>query len=264
MILGEIVRHKREEVSHLKTVHPERDLRDRIADLPPPRDFRAAIGGGTCAVIAEVKQRSPSKGIMRSVFDPRAIASVYEENGAAALSVLTDHTFFGGSLSHIGEIRETVSLPLLRKDFIIDPCQVFETRVMGGDALLLIARILEQSVLVELKELAESLGLCPLVEVHSRDDLDRAVAAGATVIGINNRNLETFSTDLRVALELAPHVPKGRIVVGESGIRTREDMELLREAGITVFLVGEALMTAQDMGRKLRELSERGNDDRGD
>ncbi|MBN2255921.1 MAG: indole-3-glycerol-phosphate synthase, partial [Deltaproteobacteria bacterium] len=151
----------------------------------------------------------------------------------------------------------------LRKDFIVDPYQIFETRVIGGDAVLLIARIMEQAILTELKELAESIGICPLVEVHSRDDLDKAVNAGATVIGINNRNLETFTTDLTVSIELAAHVPEGRIVVSESGIATRSDINRLRRAGIRTFLIGETLMTAENMGAKLRELSgDENNDDR--
>lgn len=261
MILDRIVQHKYEEVARLKTKQPEVELQALIRDLPAPRDFKAAIGSGTCSIIAEVKKRSPSKGVMRNVFDPCAIASIYEENGAAALSVLTDEAFFGGTASDIGNVKKTVSLPLLRKDFIVDPYQIFETRGIGGDAILLIARILEQNVLTELKELAESLGLCPLVEVHNLDDLDKAIGAGATVIGINNRNLETFTTDLRVSIDLAAHVQSGRILVSESGIRTRADIDRLMSAGIRAFLIGETLMTADDMGKKLRELSGKASDD---
>jgi len=263
MILDRILQHKYEEVAGLKTARPEAELRALIGDLPASRNFKAAVGSGTCSIIAEVKKRSPSKGIMRNVFDPVTIASIYEQNGAAALSVLTDEAFFGGTASDIGTVKKAVSLPLLRKDFIVDPYQIFETRMIGGDAVLLIARILERNVLAELKELAESLGLCPLVEVHDLDDLDKAIGAGATVIGINNRNLETFSTDILVSIDLAAHVPDGRIVVSESGIRTRADIDRLMGSGILSFLIGETLMTADDMGKKLRELSgEASNDDR--
>jgi indole-3-glycerol phosphate synthase len=263
VILDRIVQHKYEEVVRLKKERPESDLRARIGDVPEPYDFREAIAVGDCSIIAEVKKRSPSKGEMRNLFDPPAIASIYEKNGAAALSVLTDQEFFGGEAADLINIRAAVSLPLLRKDFIVDPYQIFETRVIGGDAVLLIARILEQAALADFKELAESLGLCPLVEVHNRDDLDKAVNAGATVIGINNRNLDTFTTDITVSIDLAAHVPEGRIVVSESGIATRTDINRLRGAGIRAFLVGEALMTAEDMGAKLRELSGgEDNDDR--
>ena len=261
MILEQIVHRKYEEVAHLKMVQSEAELRARIEHLPAPRDFKAAIDRGTCSIIAEVKKRSPSKGVMRNVFDPCAIASIYEGNGAAALSVLTDYAFFGGTASDIEEVRKVVTLPLLRKDFIVDPYQIFQTRAIGGDAVLLIARILEQGILTELKGLAESMGLCPLVEVHNRDDLDKAVDAGATVIGINNRNLETFSTDLRISIDLAPHVPKDRIIISESGITARADIERLTSAGIRTFLIGGALMTAEDMGKKLRELSGEASDD---
>jgi indole-3-glycerol phosphate synthase len=264
MILDRIVGHKLEEVNRRKTARPYTTLLALMRDMPEPRDFRAAISTGTCSIIAEVKKRSPSKGVMRTVFDPAAIALIYEQYGAAALSVLTDQHYFGGSAEDLMRTRAAVSLPVLRKDFIVDPYQIAEARIMGADAVLLIARILEQSTLKSLKDMADSLGLCPLVEVHTLDDLDKALNASATVIGINNRNLDTFTTDLTVSIDLAARVPADRIVVSESGITTRSDIDRLRGAGIHAFLVGEALMTAEDMGITLRNLSGVENDgDRG-
>ena len=254
MILDRIVEVKREEVARLKGTTSFEVLREAALNTPTPRDFRASISGSDCAVIAEVKRSSPSRGRIREDFDHLAIASLYEENGAAAISVLTDEEFFEGKKTYLSEIKNRVSLPLLRKDFIIDPCQICETRIIGADAVLLIAAILDDSMLVQFIELAESLGLSPLVEVHSREELERALAAGAGIIGINNRNLKTFSTDLATSLELAPLVPEGRVVISESGINGRGDIERLMEGGIHTFLVGETLMRAPDVGEKLKEL----------
>ena len=254
MILDEIVQVKRAEVARLRETTFLDAMREAALDAPPPRDFRGAIEGSPCAVIAEVKRSSPSRGRIREDFDHLAIASLYEENGAAAISVLTDETFFEGNNAYLSEIQKRVSLPLLRKDFIIDPCQICETRIIGADAVLLIAVILDDMMLADFIELAESLGLAPLVEVHSREELERAIAAGAQIIGINNRNLETFSTDLATSLELAPLVSEGRVVVSESGIEGRGDIERLMGSGIHTFLVGETLMRAPDIGASLREL----------
>jgi indole-3-glycerol phosphate synthase len=254
MILDRIVEAKRKEVAHLKGERSLDRLKEAVGDLPPPRDFRAAIIRCPCAIIAEVKRSSPSRGRIREDFDPIEIAAIYQRNGAAAISVLTDEKFFEGSRTYLSGIRKVVDLPLLRKDFIIDPYQIYETRVLGGDALLLIARLLEGEQLREYIDLAESVGLSSLVEVHTREELDKALASGAQIIGINNRDLRTFSTDLRITLDLAPSIPRDRIVVSESGIDSRADIERLMEAGIRSFLVGEALMRAEDIGGKLREL----------
>lgn len=253
-ILERIITAKQAEVASLKRQTPLSEWRSMTAGLPPPRNFRAAVGGRDCRIIAEVKRRSPSKGMLSRDFDPVRIASVYEKNGAAAISVLTDHEFFAGEKRHLQAIREKVSLPLLRKDFIIDPCQIYETRLIGGDALLLIAGILEMGRLVEYLALTKELGLSALVEVHNREDLDKALAAGAGIIGINNRNLQTFVTDLQTSRDLIFHIPEDRIAVSESGIRTSSDIEMLRLAGIHVFLIGETLMKAANRGEKLREL----------
>ena len=254
MILDRIIKVKRREVDHLKESTSLEALKKAVRDLPSPRDFRKAISCRDCSIIAEVKKSSPSKGRIREDFDPIKIASIYEANGAAAISVLTDEEFFEGKNSYLSEIKETVSLPLLRKEFIIDPYQIYETRIIGGDAILFIAGLLEEKTLRQFIDLAESIGLSPLVEVHSREELDRALAAGAGIVGINNRKLKTFSTDLTTSLELAPSIPGDRIVVSESGIHTREDIVTLMKKGIHTFLIGEALMKAPDIGKELRGL----------
>ncbi|HPQ42693.1 MAG TPA: indole-3-glycerol phosphate synthase TrpC [Syntrophales bacterium] len=254
MILDRIVQVKRKEVERLRMSTSLDAMREAALDRPTPRSFEAAVSGSDCAVIAEVKRSSPSKGRIREDFDPLAIASLYEENGAAAISVLTDETFFEGKNAYLSEIKKRVSIPLLRKDFIIDAYQICETRIIGADAVLLIAAILEGPDLEHLIDLAETLELASLVEVHSRHELERALAAGAQIIGINNRNLQTFSTDLNTSLELAPLIPEGKVKISESGIEGRGDMERLMTGGIHTFLVGETLMKAPDPGAALRGL----------
>jgi indole-3-glycerol phosphate synthase len=253
-ILDQIVAVKHAEVASMKRCTSLSELKRMTEDLPPPRDFRTAISGRNGRIIAEIKRRSPSKGSLTTDFDPVQIALIYEENGAAALSVLTDKEFFAGEKRYLNDIKEKVSLPLLRKDFIIDPSQIYETRLIGGDALLLIAGILEARQLADYLVLTEEMGLSALVEIHDRKDLDKALAAGAAIIGLNNRNLKTFVTDLQTSRELIPHIPEGRMVVSESGIRTRSDIEDLMAVGIHAFLVGETLIKAKDRGEKLREL----------
>lgn len=258
MILKRIVEAKRKEVASLKEMTPLAQLENAIGNLLPVRDFRGAISNARCSIIAEVKRSSPSKGRIREEFDPVQIATLYQDNGAQAVSVLTDEAFFDGKGAYLSGIKKSVYLPLLRKDFIIDSYQIYETRFLGGDALLLIAGLLEQGQLQEYIDLSETLGLAPLVEVHTREELDKALAAGAGIIGINNRDLKTFSTDIKTTLELAPLIPRDRVVVTESGINTREDIEQLMEAGIHAFLIGEALMRSEDIGGKLRELLDTG------
>jgi indole-3-glycerol phosphate synthase len=226
-----------------------------LCELPPPRNFQEALTGRESAIIAEIKKASPSRGIIREDFDPRKIAGIYEDNGAAAISILTESVFFKGDSRYLSEISKIASIPLLRKDFIIDPYQIYETRLLGGDALLLIARLLSREALAEYIALTVELGMTPLVEVHNEGELEKALAAGAQVIGINNRNLDTFVTDLGTSLKLAPLIPAGIVKISESGIAGRQDVETLQRAGIHAFLIGETLMRAADMGRKLRELS---------
>jgi indole-3-glycerol phosphate synthase len=254
MILEKILESKRGEVARLKQVKSIDRLKEAARGLPPPLDFRSAIRRASCSIIAEVKRKSPSRGRIREDFDPIEIATLYQENGAAAISVLTDEKFFEGRGEHLSDIRKVVDVPLLRKDFIIDPYQIYETRILGGDALLLIVRLLEEAQLREYIRLAESVGLSSLVEVHTREELDMALASEARIIGINNRDLRTFSTDLGITLDLAALIPEDRVVVSESGINTREDVERLMRAGIHAFLVGEALMRADDIGEKFGEL----------
>lgn len=254
MILDRIIAAKRDEVAHLKYSKPVSELKKIIRDLPPPRDFKKVLNGDDCSIIAEIKRSSPSRGRLREDFDPLEIASIYEENGAAAISVLTDRKFFEGDKAYLSAIKNIVDMPLLRKDFIIDSCQIYETRVLGGDAVLFIVRLLENEQLREYIQLADTLWLDSLVEVHTREELDRAIAAGADIIGINNRNLETFSTNLTTSINLASCVPEDRIIVSESGINTRKDIKILMKADIHSFLVGEVLMRADDIGGKLREL----------
>lgn len=253
MILEKIVRAKRKEVAFLKSTESLETLRNRAADLPPCRDFRRALTAGGVCVIGEIKRKSPSKGVIARNFDPAGMARLYEREGAMAISVLTDREFFGGEKEYLTQVRKAAGLPLLRKDFIIDPCQVYESRLLGADAVLLIASILGPEELTGLIRLAEDTGLEALVEVHGEEDLEKALAAGTGILGINNRDLGTFVTDLSVSERLAPLVPPGLVVVSESGIRTRADVERLERAGIRAFLIGEALVSETDPGKKLRE-----------
>lgn len=254
MILDKIVAAKKEEIAHLKERRPFSELKAEIRDLPVPRDFLSAIRSRECAIIAEVKRQSPSRGILRKDIDPVSIAAIYEEYGASAISVLTDKEFFGGDKNYLAHIKKSVELPLLRKDFIIDPYQIYETRMLHGDALLLIAGILNKHELKEYISLTESLGLSALVEVHSREELEKSIAARATIIGVNNRDLTTFTVDLNTTFHLAPYIPGDAIVVSESGIHTRMDIEMLMNAGIHAFLIGETLMLSENIGKKLSEL----------
>lgn len=254
MILDKIIEVKKEEVAHLKKNRPLEELKHAIRDLPSPRNFQEAISGRECAIIAEVKKRSPSKGVLREDFDPVRIALLYEENGAAAVSVLTDRFFFGGGGVYLSNIKQYVSLPLLRKDFIIDLYQIYETRFLRGDAILLIAAILTDVQLRDYSSLAQSLGLSIVCEVHSHIELAKALASDVKIIGINNRDLATFSVDLGTSASLATSIPADRIIVSESGIRTRQDIETLMKAGIHAFLIGETLMQSANTGQKLREL----------
>lgn len=254
MFLQKILETKREEIQERKVLLPLSELKRRLAESPPPLDFDGAIRSRDRALVAEVKRSSPSRGRIREDFDPVAIARIYAEGGAAAVSVLTESRFFEGRDSFLRDIRQNVNLPLLRKDFIIDPYQIYETRFLGGDALLLITRALDDGRLKEFIRLSSELGLASLVEIHDEADLEKALSSGAGIIGINNRDLSTFATDLEVSLRLAPLVPQGRTVISESGIRSRSDIQRLESAGIHAFLVGETLMREKDIGRKMKEL----------
>jgi indole-3-glycerol phosphate synthase len=259
MILDEIIAHKRQEVAAAKARMPEQELRARLADLEDrPRGFvqalHAAEGDNRTPIIAEVKKGSPSKGVIRPDFDPVAIAEIYEANGAACLSVLTDERFFMGRLEYLTEIRRHVKLPLLRKDFVCDPYQLYEARAAGADAVLLIAAMLDLAQLRDFTALARELGLDVLLEVHDEQELETALQVNCELVGINNRDLRTFVTDLSTTERLSKRVPGNRLIVGESGIHCRADVVRLQRGGARAFLVGESLMREADIGAKLREL----------
>ena len=254
MFLQKILESKKREIAGQKIMLPLSILKRRLAGVPASRDFEGALRSRACALIAEVKRSSPSKGRIREDFEPVAIARIYAENGAAAASVITERRFFEGEASFLSDIRKSVQIPLLRKDFIIDSYQIYESRLLGADAVLLIARILEASRLRDFIILSSELGLSSLVEVHDETDLEKAVSAGARLIGINNRDLSTFSTDLKVSLRLAPLAPPEALVISESGIRSGGDIKTLMSAGIRSFLVGEILMRERDVAGKMKEL----------
>ena len=254
MILNEIAEHVGAEVERRKRAIPATALRDRPLFHQPRRGFAEKLKGGTLRIIAEVKRASPSQGLIRAEFDPVAIARDFAANGASALSVLTEERFFHGSLDYLERIRAEISLPLLRKDFVLDSYQLLEAKSFGADAVLLIGALLQTAQLRELKEEAAFLSLDALVEVHTEDELERALAAGADMVGINNRDLKTFEVKLETAERLAPKVPPGITVVCESGIDSRQQIERFEKLGVHVFLVGEALMRAPAPGAKLREL----------
>ncbi len=257
-ILKKIVEVKSREVDRLKDEVPIADLESRLEDQAEPLDFAAALSGARVKVIAEVKRASPSRGVLRENLDVEWLANLYVENGAAAISVLTNRDHFHGSLDDMmaaGAIAHRNDIPVLRKEFVYDPYQVVEARAHGADAILLIATMLRPDQLMRLKLQAEELGMQCLVEVHDEDELAVAIDAEAKIIGINNRDLRTFHTTLETTFELADKVPSECILVSESGLRTPEDIESVREAGASAVLIGDALVTAPDPGEKLRELA---------
>ena len=257
-ILQKILRRKAEEIAERSARLSLRALSKQIDTAPPPRGFMDALRGKIAAkkpaVIAEIKKASPSKGVLREDFDPAAIARSYERHGAACLSVLTDADFFQGSEEFLRQARAACGLPVLRKDFIIDPYQVFEARAIGADCILLIVAALGDTDMRELAQLAAELRMDVLVEVHDAGELERALTLDTPLIGINNRNLRTFETRLETTLDLLARIPGDRMVVTESGIHSRDDVSLLRSRGVSAFLVGEAFMRAADPGSELAKL----------
>ena len=254
--LGDVVAAATRSLERRRRVTPRAEV-ERAASRRMPRGqaFLAALSdGGPAAIVAECKRRSPSKGLLRDAYDPAAIARSYEQAGAAAVSVLTEEHHFGGSMAHLSGVRAATTLPVLRKDFVVDEYQLDEARAGGADAVLLIAAILEVERLQQFLRLARSLGLAALVEAHDERDLDRALDAGARIVGVNNRDLRTMQVDLRAAERLAARLPAGTVAVAESGIGSRSDVDRLRQFGYHAFLVGERLMTAADPGAALREL----------
>ena len=255
MILDDIVARKKERLIELKSKSIQAELGKAATLASKPRDFTLALEqGGKPAVIAEIKKASPSAGEIRPHLEVAEIAASYERAGAAAISVITEEDFFQGKLAYLTEVKRTVSLPILCKDFIFDPVQVLAARAAGADSLLLIAAILEQGSLVVLLAMARSFGMACLVEVHDEEEMVRVLETDARIIGINNRDLQTFQVSLDTTLRLRPRVPSDRLVVSESGIQQREDLQSLAEVGVDAVLVGTSLMRAEDPGQKLREL----------
>jgi indole-3-glycerol phosphate synthase len=252
-ILEKILADKKVEVEEKKRLLPLPALKERIAQYQP-LDFAAALKGDDIRLIAEVKKASPSRGVLCPDLDPAALASTYADCGAAAISVLTEVKHFQGSLKYLASIRETVNIPVLRKDFIYEEYQVYESAAFGADAMLLIAAILSQELLVELLEISHSLGLFCLVEVHNEDELFKALLSGAGIIGINNRDLNTFNVDTDTTRRLRMLIPDETIVVSESGIHDHNDMKKMRECKVDAVLVGEALVTASNIPDKIKEL----------
>ncbi|GAC1470012.1 MAG: indole-3-glycerol phosphate synthase TrpC [Isosphaeraceae bacterium] len=254
-ILDEIVASKRLEVAEALRRMPLEEMEAQAATAPPPRDFLGALTGpGPIQLIAEVKKASPSAQVIREDFDPIAIARAYQAHGAACLSVLTDAPYFQGHLSYLARVRASVAIPLLRKDFIIEEYQVVEARLAGADAILLIAEILDDAQLVSLRLRAQALGMATLVEFHDEVNLPRVLHSGATLIGINNRDLRRFVSDLDQTFRLRDKIPPHVTLVSESGIRTRRDVERLEAAGVSAILVGETLMRADEIGLAVERL----------
>jgi len=257
-ILVKILDTKSREVAERKQQISLQQIQSELKDIAPTRDFVAAIRqrveAGRTATIAEIKKASPSKGVMREDFDPAQIARSYEKGGAACLSVLTDVEYFQGSDAYLKQAKEACSLPVLRKEFIIDPYQVYESRLIGGDCILLIVAALDDQQLSEFTELAHALDMAVLVEVHDAEELARALKLNTTLIGINNRNLRTFETSLQTTVSLLAEIPDNRIVVTESGIHERSDVESMLSHDVRAFLIGEAFMRAEEPGDRLAEL----------
>jgi indole-3-glycerol phosphate synthase len=257
MFLEKIVKIKRQEIETRKTPRCEKELEGRIAHLPAPRDFMGSIlRHGPMALIAEIKRASPSLGMIREDVDPRQMAHQYEGGGACAISVLTEAHFFKGDLSFLHEVKKEMALPVLQKDFIIDPFQIYEGRVSGADAILLIASLLDQEQLRDFAHLVMALKMVPLVEVHDEEDLEKTLTLHPLLLGINNRNLRTFEVDLGTTFRLKKKIPSGIKVISESGIKSSHDVRLLKEAGVAGILVGEILVRSPDPGSKIKELLE--------
>jgi indole-3-glycerol phosphate synthase len=254
-VLDKIVATKRQEIAAAKQRLPGAELSRRLADAPPVRDFFGALAKkGPIRLIAEVKKASPSAGVIRRDFDPVAIARIYEQHGASCISVLTDETYFQGRLEYLEQVRSAVSLPVLRKDFILDSYQLLEARAAGADAVLLIAECLDDCNLRMLHNDAIALGMTPLVELYDPENLNRVLEAGATLVGVNNRDLRTFKVDLDHTLRLRPRIPDHCVMVSESGVRTHDDVERLAAAGVDAILVGESLMREPDIGAAVDRL----------
>jgi len=256
MILDEIIKNKQQEVSVLKENFKDKDIEQLIVGLPKSRDFLKAFSKGKFSLIAEIKKSSPSAGLIRKDFEPISLAKVYEESGASAISVLTDEKYFQGKLEYIKQAKESTTIPVLRKEFIVDEAQVYESKIAGADAVLLIARILKDDELINLLALTEKLGMQALVEVHNADEVQRVLKTNARIIGINNRDLDTLKISLKTTINLLKQFPglKDRVVISESGIQNKKDVQMLRDVGVDGMLVGEAILKSASVPDKIREL----------
>jgi indole-3-glycerol phosphate synthase len=257
MILDKIIAHKKLEVEEQKRLLPLDEIKQNLANVGETRNFLSAISHpGRINLIAEIKKASPSKGIIKEDFNPSVIAGIYEQNGASAVSVLTDSEFFKGDLSFLRIVRSATSiLPILRKDFIIDEYQVYQSRLAGADAILLIAAVLDLQKLTNLLSIAEGIGLDCLVEVHTEEELEKVLKTDARIIGINNRDLSTFQTNLQTTARLMQLMPDDKIVVSESGISSKNDVEFLQRCGVQAMLIGESLMASDDIALKIKQLT---------
>ncbi len=256
MILDEIIANKRRKIAALKEHFNSKALCLMTRNLPSTRDFQAAFKKGRFNLIAEIKKASPSAGLIKQDFDPRALAEAYQESGAAAISVLTEEKYFQGRLDYLKAVKDITTVPILCKDFIIDEMQICEARLSGADAILLIARILSDDELSKLLKIAQEMKLQALVETHNAEEVGRALKSGARVIGINNRDLDTLEIDLKTTVDLMKKFPelKKRVVISESGVKTRQDVELLKKAGVNGALIGETLMKSDNIPAKIEEL----------
>src|SRR3989338_7808086 len=254
-ILKEVIQKKKEKILLAKQQLSEEDLKAKVQNLPPCRHFIQAISKQKqISLIAEIKKQSPSRGIIRQDFNLQEIARIYQDCGVQAISVLTEEDYFGGNISYINEVRNLADRPILRKDFILDPYQVYESRFWGADAILLIADLLSKEKLSELMHLAQEVGLASLVEVHNEKELKKALGLKAPLIGINNRDLHTLEVDFKITEKLFPLIPKDQVVVVESGVKSYQDILFLKILGVSAVLIGEALMEAQDIKKKIEEL----------
>lgn len=255
MILTKIIEGKKKEVEVAKEKLPLDKMQKQLAVLPSGRGFKQALSREhEISLIAEIKKASPSSGILRRDFDPLKIAQVYRAYGARALSVLTDEKFFQGKLSYIDMVKKDVYLPILRKDFIIDKYQIYESKLFGADAILLIAGLLSRSELFQFLEICKNLAMDAVVEIHNEEDLSKSLSVDSKIIGINNRNLHTFKVNLEVTSNLISSIPEDKIIISESGIRTYEDVMYLKSLGVNAVLIGETFMRSDDIGTKVREL----------
>jgi len=254
MILDDIVEYKKGELKKSSELIPLVELQLKLRNMQSPLDFYStAIADSSLKVISEIKKASPSKGIICENFDPVKIAKSYEVNGASAISVLTDENFFQGSIDYLSQIRTVVNIPLLRKDFTIDPYQIYEARAHGADIVLLIAAILEKDQIKEYLEIVDSLNMNAIVEIHNHEELDKVIDTGCKIIGINNRNLKTFEVDLSTTVELIKYIPEDILVISESGISDPDDIRMLRKLGVNTFLIGESFMKSDDPGVTLQK-----------